>query len=284
VGDSGAVAGTHLTLPSLRDGPLPLRPSGRRGNLRYALTLARRELRGGVRGFRVFLACLVLGVGAIAAIGSLRAAVEAGIRADAHALLGGDVSARLALSPATAAERRFLAASGRLSEVAELRAMARSLDGGRTSLIELQAVDAAYPLYGRVALAPQEPLAAALRPTGGVFGAVAEAALADRLGLRVGDQFRIGEAMLRLVATIERQPDAALGGLAFGPRVIVSPAALSQTRLIQPGALVDYVYRLRLPPGGPRAGGDADAWIARARAAFPEAGWQLRSSAEAAPS
>jgi putative ABC transport system permease protein len=112
----------------------------------YALRLAGRELRGGVRGFRVFLACLVLGVGTIAAIGSLRAAVEAGLRADARLLLGGDVSARLTLRPANAAERDFLASTGTLSETAGLRAMARSLDGKRRSLIELRAVDAAYPL------------------------------------------------------------------------------------------------------------------------------------------
>ena len=54
--------------------------------------------------------------------------------------------------------------------------MARSLDGARRSLVELQAVDDAYPLYGTVALAPAQPLAAALMPDNGVFGAVAEAA------------------------------------------------------------------------------------------------------------
>src|SRR5213078_2511079 len=106
-----------------------------------AFRLAGRELRGGVGGFRVFLACLVLGVGAIAATGSLGAAVEAGIRADARALLGGDVSARLVYRPASEAEHGFLAASGTLSESARLRAMARALDGARRSLIELQAID-----------------------------------------------------------------------------------------------------------------------------------------------
>src|SRR5213078_2774653 len=119
-----------------------------------AFRLAGRELRGGVGGFRVFLACLVLGVGAIAAIGSLGAAVDAGIRADARTLLGGDVNARLAYRPASEVERQFLAASGAMSESASLRAMARSLDGERRSLVELQAVDDAYPLYGAVGLAP----------------------------------------------------------------------------------------------------------------------------------
>ena len=245
----------------------------------YAVRVAARELRGGVRGFRVFLACLALGVGAIAAIGSLGAAVEAGLRADARRLLGGDVSARLALRPASAAERDFLARSGTLSETARLRAMARSIDGKRRSLIELQAVDAAYPLYGAVALNPAGPLAAALARDNGVSGAVAEAAAASRLGLALGDEFRVGEAVLRLSAVIERLPDAALGGLAFGPRVIIGQQALAETRLLRPGVLVNYEYRLRLP-----AGSDAAAWIGRAGAAFPQAGWRLRGSADASPS
>ena len=241
--------------------------------------LAYRELRGGIAGFRVFLACLVLGVGALAAVGSLAAAVEAGIRGDARLLLGGDVSARLAYRPASPAERRFLADSGRLSEVARLRAMARSRDGARRSLIELQAVDDAYPLYGAVTLTSGEGLAAALSPQGGVFGAVAEAAVASRLGLAPGNEFRIGNATLRLAAILDKIPDATFGALAFGPRVVIPAASLPATGLIQPGTLVDYDYRLRLPVAS-----DTAAWVSRARAAFPDAGWQLRTTADAAPS
>jgi putative ABC transport system permease protein len=274
------LSGAHLTLPSLRDGPRPLPPEGRRGAFlaTYALRLAGRELRGGIAGFRIFLACLVLGVGALAAIGSLRAAVEEGIRVDARALLGGDVSARLAYRPASEAERHFLATSGALSESARLRAMARSRDGSHYSLIELQAVDDAYPLYGRVGLTPAEPLADAVKPAGGTYGAVVEAPVASRLGIAAGDEFRIGEATLRLSAIIQSQPDAAFGGLAFGPHVIIARAALAATQLIRPGVLVNYDYRLRLKPGESAAG-----WMAAARAAFPEAGWQLRSGSDASP-
>jgi putative ABC transport system permease protein len=262
-----------------RGPPVRMRPGRPWSAIFYPLRLAWRELRGGLRGFRIFLACLALGVGTIAGLGSLTAAVVAGVRADATLLLGGDVSLRLAYRPAGPAEREFLAASGSLSEVAKLRAMARRLDGEQRSLIELQAVDAAYPLYGGVALTPAQPLAGALDRRDGIYGAVAEAAVARRLNLNLGDRFRIGETELQLRSTLDRQPDTAFAGLAFGPRVLIAQAALAETGMVRPGTLVSYEYRLRFPPGT-----DAESWTRTARAAFPEAGWQIRGASDASPS
>jgi putative ABC transport system permease protein len=243
----------------------------------YAFQLARRELRGGLDGLRVFLGCIVLGVATIAGIGSLAASLGAGITRDARELLGGDVEARLAYRPADAGEHAFLARSGALSEIATLRAMARTQDGARQSLIELKAVDPAYPLYGRIGLSPSQSLGAALSRRGGVFGAVVDPAILDRLGVELGGYIRIGEAALQLRGTIVREPDAASSGLILGPRVMIATAALPETGLIRPGALVTYDYRLRLSPGT-----DAGAWTVAARTAFPQAGWQIRSFSEAA--
>ncbi|MBV9861372.1 MAG: ABC transporter permease [Alphaproteobacteria bacterium] len=244
-----------------------------------AVRLARRELRGGVRGFGVFLGCLVLGVAAIAGIGSLAASVRAGIRSEARELLGGDVAARIGYRPADPAQRAFLERSGTLSQTAALRAMARTPDGSRRSLIELKAVDPAYPLYGTLALSPAQNLVDALAERDGVRGAAVDRAILTRLRLRVGDPIKIGDADLDIRAVIERELDAAASGLLLGPRVLISQQALDQTGLIRPGALVTYEYRLRLPPGS-----DAAGWIKTARAAFPEAGWRLRTFAEAVPS
>ncbi|HEX9534798.1 MAG TPA: FtsX-like permease family protein, partial [Stellaceae bacterium] len=245
----------------------------------YALRLARRELRGGMSGLGVFLGCLVLGVTAVAAIGSIAASVTAAIKGDARDLLGGDAEARLAYRSADANEREFLAKSGSISEVATLRAMARTEDGARRSLIELKAVDGAYPLYGTVVLSPAQSLDAALGARDGRYGAAIDSAILGRLGVAIGERIKVGEAVLQIRATIVREPDAATGGLIFGPRVLISAEALAATGLIRPGALVTYHYRLRLPPGV-----DAAAWAKSARAAFPEAGWQIRSFGEASPS
>jgi putative ABC transport system permease protein len=247
-------------------------------SVQLVFRLARRELRGGVRGLRVFFACLVLGVATIAGIGSLADSVAAGITADARELLGGDAEARLAYRQADAAEREYLARNGTLSEVASMRAMARTVDGARRSLIELKAVDPAYPLYSAVVLSPVQGLAAVIERRDGVFGAAVDPAMLTRLGLKLGDSIRVGAAVLQLRATIAREPDAAAGGLGLGPRVMIAAAALPETGLIQPGSLVTYRYRIRLAPGS-----DAASWAEAARAAFPEAGWQIRTFDEASP-
>ena len=78
-----------------------------------AARIARREMRGGLRGFRILLACIALGVGAIAAVGSVRESVIAGLHRDASLLLGGDVELRLHNQPLAADQAAFVGARAR---------------------------------------------------------------------------------------------------------------------------------------------------------------------------
>jgi putative ABC transport system permease protein len=245
--------------------------------LGLAWRLAKRELRGGLRGFGVLLACLCLGVAVIAGVGSLGASIDAGLNGDARALLGGDIEFSLAQRPAGEAETAFLAAQGTLSRATRLRAMAIADSGASRSLIELKAVDGAYPLYGSVTLAPPLPFAAVLAHRDGAWGAVVAPALLDRLGLKLGDAIRIGGARFVLRATLAHEPDS-ISGYELGPRVMVSQDAIAASGLLAPGSLVAYAYRLRLPPQS-----DAAAVIEAAKAKFPEAGWRIRSFGDAAP-
>jgi putative ABC transport system permease protein len=245
--------------------------------LSLAWRLARRELRGGLKGFGVLLACLCLGVAVIAGVGSLGASIDAGLNGDARALLGGDIEFSLAQRPAGEAERAFLAVQGTLSRVTRMRAMAISDNGAARSLIELKAVDSVYPLYGSITLAPPQALAGALAQQGGVFGAVVAPALLDKLRLKLGDTIRVGNGHFALRATLAHEPDS-VSGFELGPRVMVSQEALASTGLLAPGSLVAYAYRLRLAPPS-----NTSAVIEAAKAKFPEAGWRIRSFADAAP-
>ncbi|MDB5362268.1 MAG: glycosyl transferase family 1 [Rhodospirillales bacterium] len=253
------------------------------GTLTLALGLARRELRagfgGGLRGFRILIACLAIGVAAIAGVGSLSSSLVAGLRADGQAILGGDVEFRLTQRGMPADEQAYLATRGHLSLARELRGMARTGDGNERALVELKAVDGAYPLYGAIGLDPAIELADALAPRDGVYGAVVDPAVLDRLGLKLGDQVTIGEAHFQIRARLTHEPDAGANPFKLGPRVMISTAALPSTGLDQPGTVSVTVARLRLDPGIRAA-----SVMAAANQAFPEAGWRARDTSQAAPS
>src|SRR5690242_21001750 len=93
--------------------------------LRYAL----RELRGGLRGFYVFIACIALGVMAIAGVGSVAASLSDGLTREGRTLLGGDVAFSLFQREAKPDEIAFLRSRGDVSAIATMRGMARAADG-----------------------------------------------------------------------------------------------------------------------------------------------------------
>ena len=250
-------------------------------DLVLALRLARREMRSGFSGFRIFFACLVLGVAAVAGVGSLSSALLTGLALEGRDLLGGDVSVHLVHREADATELAFLKARGRISETISMRAMAYALKGGREDerqLIELKAVDGAYPLYGAVSLLPNQPLRNALACTPLSCGVAVEQALRDRLHLPIGGLLRIGSATFRVSALLDSEPDRISGGFSLGPHVLVSKEGLARTGLVTVGSLIEYEYRIAMP-----ANASIDQFRDDAAKAFPDGGWEIRDRSNAAP-
>ena len=245
------------------------------------LRLALREMRGGVRGFYVLIACIALGVMAIAGVGAVAGSLADGLAREGRAILGGDIAFSLIHREANADESAFLKRRGEVSVAATLRAMARTQDG-HTALVEMKAVDAAYPLYGRVVFEPAMPLARALSTDNEIYGAAADPALLARLDLKPGDRIQIGSASFAIRTALTTEPDKLAGGIGFGPRLLVSEAGLRATGLIQPGSLVRWHYRLRLPADD-ASDTAAKAVVAAANAQLPEAGWEIRTRDNASP-
>ncbi|MBX5220837.1 ABC transporter permease [Rhizobium sp. NLR8a] len=244
-----------------------------------AFRLALRELRGGIRGFYIFLACIALGTGAIAAVNSVSQSITDTIASQGQELLAGDVRFELNNRQATSQEMSFLQGLGTISVSTGLRSMARKPDGSDQALVEVKAVDDAYPLYGRFVAEPDYPLAALLSSQGGTYGAVAAPLLLDRLGLAVGDELLLGNVKLSITGTVKTEPDALSEGFGFAPRLLVSRQALEASGLIQTGSLVEHAYKIRLEDKGAMSGIQA-----RASKEFPSAGWAIRTSDRAAPS
>tara|TARA_R110002020_G_scaffold156117_8_gene337684 strand:- start:15957 stop:18518 length:2562 start_codon:yes stop_codon:yes gene_type:complete len=255
-----------------------------RGNglqIGLAARLAFRELRGGLSGFYIFLACVALGTGAIAGVNSVSQMMTGSIASEGKTILGGDIRFEIDNRDIGDAERAYIEGLGTVSAGANMRTMARKPDGSDQSLVELRAVDDAYPLYGGFQTAPAMPISEAFAEKDGVYGAAVAQILLDRIGLEVGDTLLVGQAELRIRGVIATEPDALSEGFGFAPRLMLSRQALDRAGLIRPGSLIEYSYRVRLDgTGGAR---DLAALQAQSVERFPDAGWSVRTSRNAAP-
>src|SRR5690606_3495394 len=245
--------------------------------LRFALC----EMRGGLSGFYIFLACIALGVAAIGGVNSVAHSVSAGIASEGQTILGGDISFALNQREVNEPERAFIEGLGPIAETATMRSMARLPDGSDQSLVEVKAVDQAYPLYGDLKVEPPMALKEITAEKGGVYGAAVSQGFLDRMGVPLGTKVLLGSGTFELRTVIQSEPDLLSSGFNFAPRFLVSLDGLRASGLIQPGSLVDHIYKVRLPDGDRKS--VVAAVRQQAAADFPSSGWNIRSRGNAAP-
>ena len=241
------------------------------------LRFAARDLRSGLQGFWIFLTCLALGTATIAIVGSLSAAMQRGLDEQGQPLLGGDLEFALVHRETTDAELRFIKSRGEVSKVATVRGMA--LAGDNTTLVEVKSIDDLYPLYGDVRLQGGLNLPEAIATKNGLPGAVADPLLMGRLGIKPGDRIRLGSIEIEIRGLIENEPDRLSDGIVLGPRLLLMEDTLRQTGIVQPGSLITWRYRVKLPDtsqAGVKAVEDA------AEQNFKDAGWRIRTRNNAA--
>ena len=253
-------------------------------SLSLALRFAIREMRGGLRGFLIFIACIALGTAAIASINSVSQTIRQTMATQGQQLLAGDVRFELTNREALPREIEFLKSLGTVSESITLRSMLRKPDGSDQALAELKAVDGAYPLYGSFAAREGGDPQTLLARKDGSFGVLLQELLMERLKLKPGDALLLGNATVRVAGTIETEPDAVSEGFGFAPRLILSQQALAETGLVQLGSLAKHAYRVRVEAGPAERDKAVADIVEKAKKAFPDAGWAIRTSRNAAPS
>lgn len=251
-----------------------------------AFRIAWRDLRGSTRSLWLLVAGVFIGTAAVALVGTTTQSLLDGARRSALETVGGDLSLRLFHRPPSEGERAALGREGDVSITAELRPMASAPETGpgpgASVLVELKGVDANYPLYGTVRVRPASPLQDLLARSETGYGAVADPALFETLGLNLGDRIRIGAVRYELRGVLLAEPDRAFRAFTLGPRIIVANESLAATGLVHEGAEVYYYSLVKRPPG---ANGPADATAALARIdrAFPQSGWRMVNAHDGVP-
>lgn len=240
--------------------------------LATAWAIARRDLNARFRGLRLLLVCIFLGTAALAAIGTLTAAIESELEASGQALLGGDLEVEVWQRDLRPDEVKALGQYGTISSGYRMQAMANTPEAAAP--IELKAVDARWPMFGRLLLADGRSVGA---PTG-KDAWIAETAL-ERLGIAVGDSFKVGTVTLRAAGVIADEPDRLSEGFQLGPTVIVAADVPAAAGLLAPGALYQSKHRIAFADPGR----DPEAVEEALTKAFPTAGFDIRTRDRASP-
>jgi putative ABC transport system permease protein len=232
---------------------------------RFILRMAWRETRGAWRHFLYFFACIAIGVGALVGVSLFGTNMERAVTKEARGLLGGDLEIRVT-HPLSLAGQAVLNSLGErdmaFTHVSELVAMAARTTKGSAAtqsiqIIELKAVESAYPLYGAIRLDPAQSLDVLLHPDerrcGGhaCFVAVVQESLLIRMGLSVGDQLKIGQAMFLITGLVRTEPDRMANAFTLGPRVMIAQEGLRAAELIKPGSRVRERYLVKMPSDMP---------------------------------
>ena len=238
---------------------------------RTARTIARRDLSARFKGLRLLLVCLFLGVGALAAIGTLTGAIQSELASRGRTILGGDVEVAVWQRAASPAENAAFAKAGKVSGGTRLQAMARADD--LAAPVELKAIDQAWPLVGQFTL--QDGRSAGAPPPDTAW--IAEGA-AQRLGVKPGDSITIGSLPLKVGGIIASEPDRLGEGFTLGPVVIVAADVPQRAGLTAPGAMYRAKYRIAMGPGS-----DAQGLADRLKKQFPSSGFELRTRDNASP-
>ena len=207
-----------------------------------AWRLARREMKGSLSKFRIFLSALVLGVAAIGAVGSVAESMRSGISANARTLLGGDLEISSRHTQVDEAVFDAAQSYGKIASTIEMRAMLRNPANQERKLVELKAVDSAWPLIGEAKLDGADSLAEGLA-TGSVL---LQPSLMRSLSLQIGDAVQLGDATLKVAGTLRSEPDRTVNFGGFGPRVLLSTETVALTGLIKPGSFISFRSRILL--------------------------------------
>jgi putative ABC transport system permease protein len=240
--------------------------------LKTAWAIARRDLNARFRGLRLLLVCIFLGTAALAAIGTLTAAIERELASSGQELLGGDLEVTVWQRDLRPDERAALAEYGRVSSGFRMQAMASTPEAAAP--IELKAVDAKWPMFGRLTLDDGRTVGA----PSGTEAWIARSAL-ERLGIKLGDSFKVGTLTLRAGGIIKDEPDRLSEGFQLGPTIIVAADIPAKAGLTQPGALYESKHRVAFAPGAGTPDSIEEALTRR----FPNAGFNIRTRDRASP-
>ncbi len=219
--------------------------------MRFVLGMAMRETRASWQRLIFFFVCIAVGVAAIVALRSVIRSVRDVLGGEARSLIAADalVSTTRDWTDASRAkiDKRMAEAGATLrTETIETPTMVRPADPNRIAarMVELKAIQPAFPLYGEMTLDGGQPYSHALLEH---HGALVRPELLSALGVSVGDSIAIGTTTFVIRGVVANEPGRNLGAFSLGPRVFVDFDDMPSTGLLVLGSRARRVILARVP-------------------------------------
>lgn len=212
----------------------------------FAVRLAWRETRYGLKRVGVYMASITLGVAALVSIHSFREDFARSVQEEADVLMGANarISDDIPLSPEALSIVDSLRAAGvRTARVTTASSMILAPASGTVRLLQVRALDDGYPFYGRVSSVPEGSWGAHM-DDGSVM---VDPAVLTQMGVEIGDELVVGTETLRIRGTVDDLPTDIAFQTAIGPRLHLSQATMERAGLLGFGSLARYEVYLELP-------------------------------------
>jgi putative ABC transport system permease protein len=205
---------------------------------KLSLHLLRSDWRAGE--WRVLMLALILSVGSLSTVGMFTDRVHQALVQQAASLLGADL--RITSTRMFSPDYRKMAASLRVKAIENRSFPSMVSHKDQVLLCEIQAVEAGYPLRGKIELDDGTPSSSAFVarqiPVSGTVWV--DKGLMRRMNLGVGQTLTIGAQQFTVAARIAKDVDQALGFASFAPRLLMNQADLGATGLLQTGSRISY--------------------------------------------
>ena len=205
-----------------------------------------RQLNTAKKQSSIFILCVALSIVTLAALNGFGSSVNQGLSRDAKQLQAADIviESRFPIAEPIHTEVRNFINDGLIesTQIHEFNTVVRVVDASNTLLTNVKMVESGYPFYGEVKLASGSQFQSRL--TSGT--AIVEQDLLALLGINIGDQLHVGNAVLTIVDVAIHEPDRPLQFFNLGPRLFVSADDRQAIDLIKAGSRVEYKLLLKV--------------------------------------
>ena len=212
-------------------------------NILWLFKMAWRDSRTNKGRLLLFMSSIVLGIGALVAINSFGENLRLQIDNEAKALLGADleVSSRTPINDNV--RQRFDSLNFAMSEEISFASMAFFPENGGTRLVNVRAVEAGFPYYGKLETRPDNGMNELIQDS----KALADQTLLLQFSSEPGDSVKIGNVTFPIASSVIKVPGQSAITTTVAPPVFIPLSSMPATGLLQLGSRMNYKIYVKYP-------------------------------------